>query len=74
MLMIILNIIAILAAIALIILVLLQMQGSGLSTAFGGTGEFYRSKRSVEKLLMWATVVTTVIFATVSLLLLLPLK
>jgi protein translocase SecG subunit len=72
--MIILNIIAILAAIALIILVLLQMQGSGLSSAFGGTGEFYRSKRSVEKLLMWATVVTTVIFAIVSLLLLLPLK
>jgi len=72
--MIILNIIAILAAVALIVLVLLQMQGSGLSTAFGGTGEFYRSKRSVEKLLMWATVVTTVIFAIVSLLLLLPLK
>jgi protein translocase SecG subunit len=72
--MIILNIIEIAAAIALIVLVLLQMQGSGLSTAFGGTGEFYRSKRSVEKLLIWATVVTTVIFAIVSLLLLLPLK
>ncbi|MGA2911417.1 MAG: preprotein translocase subunit SecG [Candidatus Levyibacteriota bacterium] len=72
--MIILNIIEIAAAIALIVLVLLQMQGSGLSSAFGGTGEFYRSKRSVEKLLMWATVVTTVIFAIVSLLLLLPLK
>ena len=74
-LMIILNFIAIAAAIALIVLVLLQMQGSGLSTAFGGgTGEFYRSKRSVEKLLMWATVVATVIFAIASLLLLLPLK
>ena len=72
--MIILNFIEIVAAIALIALVLLQMQGSGLSTAFGGTGEFYRSKRSVEKLLMWATVVVTVIFAVVSLLLLLPLK
>jgi protein translocase SecG subunit len=72
--MIVLNIIEILAAIALVVLVLLQMQGSGLSSSFGGTGEFYRSKRSVEKLLMWATVVTTVIFAVVSLLLLLPLK
>jgi protein translocase SecG subunit len=72
--MIILNFIAIAAAVALIALVLLQMQGSGLSTAFGGTGEFYRSKRSVEKLLMWATVVTTVIFAIASLLLLLPLR
>jgi len=40
--MIILNLIEIAAAIALVVLVLLQMQGSGLSSAFGGTGEFYR--------------------------------
>ena len=72
--MIILNFIEILSAIVLVVLVLLQMQGSGLSSSFGGTGEFYRSKRSVEKLLMWATVVTTVVFGVVSLLLLLPLK
>lgn len=70
--MVILNIIEIIAAILLIVLVLLQMQGSGLSSAFGGTGEVYRSKRSIEKLLMWATVVVTVIFAIVSLLLLIP--
>jgi preprotein translocase subunit SecG len=50
------------------------MQGSGLSGAFGGTGEFYRSKRSIEKMLMWATVAVAVIFALVSLLLLLPIK
>lgn len=72
--MIILNIIEIIAAVALIVLVLLQMQGSGLSGAFGGTGEFYRSKRSIEKLLMWATVVVAVIFALISILLLLPIK
>lgn len=72
--MIILNILEIIAAIALIVLVLLQMQGSGLSSSFGGTGEFYRSKRSIEKLLMWATVVVAVIFAVISLLLLIPLK
>lgn len=72
--MIILDILEIIAAVVLIVLVLLQMQGSGLSGAFGGTGEFYRSKRSVEKLLMWATVVTAVIFAFISILLLIPLK
>jgi protein translocase SecG subunit len=71
---IILNIIEIIAAVVLIVLVLLQMQGSGLSSSFGGTGEFYRSKRSIEKLLMWATVVTTVIFAVVSVALLIPLR
>ena len=72
--MIILNILEIIVAIALIVLVLLQMQGSGLSGAFGGTGEFYRSKRSIEKLLIWATVVVAVIFALISLLLLFPIK
>jgi len=72
--MIILNILELAAAAALIVLVLLQMQGSGLSGAFGGTGEFYRSKRSIEKMLMWATVAVAIIFALVSLLLLLPIK
>lgn len=72
--MIILNVIEIIAAIVLIVLVLLQMQGSGLSSAFGGSGGFYRSKRSIEKLLMWATVVDTIVFATVSILLLIPAK
>lgn len=72
--MIILNILEIIAGVTLIVLVLLQMQGSGLSSSFGGTGGFYRSKRSIEKLLMWATVVTAVIFAIISLLLLIPLK
>lgn len=72
--MIVLNILELAAATALIVLILLQMQGSGLSGAFGGTGGFYRSKRSIEKMLMWATVAVAIIFALVSLLLLLPIK
>lgn len=72
--MIILNIVEIIVAVLLIVLVLLQMQGSGLSSAFGGSGEVYRSKRSLEKLLMWATVVVTIIFAIISFLLLIPIK
>jgi len=74
MLVLIINILDIVAAIALICLVLLQMQGSGLSGAFGGAGEFYRSKRSIEKLLIWATIVVTIVFGITSLLLLIPLK
>ena len=69
-----LNIIEIIVASLLVGLILLQMQGSGLSGSFGGAGEFYRSKRSIEKLLIWATVVVTVIFAVISILLLIPLK
>lgn len=56
----------------LIAAVLLQVQGSGLSTVFGGGGEFYRSRRSVEKILVWATVILMVLFAGLSIILLLP--
>ena len=72
--MIILNILEIIVALLLIALVLLQMQGTGLSSAFGGAGGFYRSKRSIEKLLMYGTVVVTFLFALISILLLLPIK
>lgn len=57
-------------AVLLIVCVALQMQGSGLSTAFGGSGEFYRSKRSVERVLYVVTIVLAILFAIVSLLLL----
>lgn len=57
-------------ALLLILCISLQMQGSGLSTAFGGAGEFYRSKRSVEKFLYFATIALAVLFAGISLILL----
>lgn len=60
----------ILVALLLILCVALQMQGSGLSTAFGGSGEFYRSKRSMEKFLYIATIALSAAFAGISLLLL----
>ncbi len=70
--MIIFQILEIIIAAVLIGLILLQMQGSGLSSSFGGAGEFYRSKRSIEKLLIRATVIFTVAFAIISLILLMP--
>ena len=70
--MIIFQILEIIIAAILIGLILLQMQGSGLSSSFGGAGEFYRSKRSIEKLLIRATVIFTVAFAIISLILLMP--
>lgn len=67
-----LNILEVVVAILLIGAILLQMQGSGLSGSFGGSGEFYRSKRSIEKMLMWATVVLAALFGIISLVLLIP--
>lgn len=68
----ILAILSIVVTLLLIAVILLQVQGSGLSASFGGTGEFYRSKRSVEKLLLRTTIVLATVFAILSILLLLP--
>lgn len=70
--MIFLTIFQIIITVFLIIAILLQMQGAGLSQTFGGGGEFYRSKRSIEKLLVWVTVVLSVLFGISSLLLIIP--
>ena len=66
------NILQIAVAVLLIIVVLLQVQGSGLSGAFGGKGEFYRSKRSIEKLLVWITIILSTLFGVLSIILLIP--
>lgn len=69
----ILTILQAIVSVLLISAILLQMQGKGLSSTFGG-GEFYRSRRSVEKFLIWATVVLTICFGILAVLLLLPNK
>ncbi|MCL5433092.1 MAG: preprotein translocase subunit SecG [Patescibacteria group bacterium] len=69
----ILTIFQIIVAVLLIGAILLQMQGSGLSSSFGGgSGEFYRSKRSVERLLVWATIILAFLFAVLSIIQLAP--
>lgn len=68
----ILTILEIVVALLLVGVILLQMQGSGLSSSFGGGGEFYRSKRSLDKLLVRATIVLAILFAGLSIALLIP--
>lgn len=68
----ILVILQIVVAVLLISAILLQMKGSGLSSAFGGSGEFYRSRRSIEKLLIWVTIALSALFAIISVALLIP--
>lgn len=65
-----LQIVQIIVALLLVISILLQSQGAGLSTAFGGGGEMYRSKQGMEKFLVIATVLLAIILATLSLILL----
>ncbi len=59
-------VVQIVISILLIVAVALQTQGGGLSTAFGGSGEFYRSKRSAEKILYIGTIILAVLFAAIS--------
>jgi len=60
----------IIVSLLLIAAILLQAQGSGVSAAFGGGGEFYRSRRSLERFLIGATIALASVFAFFSLLLL----
>lgn len=59
-------IIQIVISIALVLLILLQSQGTGLSGSFGGSGGFYRSKRGVEKLFTYLTIVFIALFFVTS--------
>jgi len=68
----ILNILEIIVAVLLIAVILLQMQGQGLSSSFGGGGEFYRSKQSLDKLLIFATIILSTLFGIFSIILLIP--
>lgn len=61
------QIVQIVVSILLIIFILLQAKGTGLGSAWGGSGEMYRSKRGVEKIVYKLTIVFVVLFAVLSL-------
>jgi protein translocase SecG subunit len=56
----------IIVTILLIGSILLQSSEGGLSPAFGGGGEMYRSKRNVEKFLIVATIVLSTLLVVLS--------
>lgn len=55
-------IVQVVIALLLITIILVQQQGTGLGGAFGGEGNVYRSKRGVEKLLFYGTIVLGISF------------
>ncbi|KKP59439.1 MAG: Preprotein translocase, SecG subunit [Candidatus Magasanikbacteria bacterium GW2011_GWC2_34_16] len=56
------NIIQLVLAIFLTILILLQQKGTGLSGVFGGSSNVYSTKRGVDKILHFATIITAIVF------------
>lgn len=58
----ILSIVQIIIAASLIFLIMMQAKGVGLGRAWGGGGEFYKSRRGVEKIIFQLTIVLTSLF------------
>ena len=56
----------IILSVAIVALILLQGKGAGLGSAWGGGGEFYQTRRGVEKITMRLTYVLIVVFFLLS--------
>ena len=56
----------IVTSILIVIFILVQGRGAGLGSAWGGGGEFFQTRRGIEKLTMQATVFLIVVFFIIS--------
>lgn len=63
----IITIVQIAVSMLLIASILMQQQGVGLSSTFGGEGNAFRTKRGLEKGLFYATIVLAALFLGASL-------
>lgn len=58
----------IIVAILLVIFILSQQRGTALGSAFGGGGEFYSTRRGIQKKILWITVFLGAAFIVLALL------
>lgn len=61
-------ILQIIFSIGIVVAVLLQPEGTGLGSTWGGGGDTYHTKRGVEKVLFYATIVLIALFTLTSVL------
>lgn len=52
------EILTIIVSVIIVLLILVQGRGSGLGSAWGGSGESYQSRRGIEKWIIRATAVS----------------
>lgn len=50
----------------IVVFILLQGRGAGLGSAWGGGGEYFQTRRGIEKITLQLTVAFIVIFLTIS--------
>lgn len=55
-------------SVCLMVLIILQAKGVGLGRAWGGAGDFYKSRRGVEKIVFNSTIILVIIFLISSIL------
>lgn len=61
------TILQIIVSVILIVLVLFQERSSGLSGVLGGAGGTpYQSRRGLEKLVLWGTIVAAILFVVLA--------
>ena len=58
----------IITALSLIVLILIQQRGQSLGSALGGSGEFYATRRGIQKKIFLATIFFGVLFIILALL------
>jgi len=57
----------IILSVLIIVFILIQGKGAGLGSAWGGGGEMFQTRRGMEKITLWLTMIFIVIFFVVSL-------
>ena len=62
-----LRVVQLILALLLVAAILLQARGTGLGSAFGGSGNVYRTKRGAEKKLFQFTIVLSILFFGIAL-------
>lgn len=61
-------VIQIIISVSLIVVILLQAKGTGLGSSFGGASQVYRSRRGMEKMILYLTIALVILFFIVSIL------
>ena len=59
-------IVQILLSVIITVSILLQAQGAGLGTTWGGGGETYHTKRGLERVLVYVTIGSIALFTIIS--------
>ncbi len=57
----------IILSVVIVVLILIQGKGAGLGSAWGGGGEFFQTRRGIEKITLRLTIIFIVLFFIVSL-------